>query len=319
MTRVVFTRQFFALLGLEERPKYPSMVWSMKLILALLLSIFAVSGSWPAQAMESSIIKVDVDGTEINVCFYRPDGPGPFPLLVMSHGSPRNAGDRAHFGAKTLRMQAEAYVTNGVAVAVPIRRGYGGHGRYVEGFGGCDHPDYYSAGFAGAEDIDATVAALKKRADIAASRVVLMGVSAGGWASLAAGTKGGVLGVVNFAGGRGSRGPDEVCGEAELMHAAAVYGGASHVPELWIYSENDQSYGPAIAHRLFEAFTKAGGQAIFVAAPPYSDDGHKYFDDVTSWKPGVDDFLQRIGFVQPKAVQSSRFKVQSPRAETLKG
>ena len=272
----------------------------MNRILAAMLLFFAASGLWPACAMESSVIKVKVDGTEINVFFYKPGGTGPFPLLVMSHGSPRNAGDRAHFGARTLRVQAGTYATNGVAVAVPIRRGYGGNGKWVEGFGGCDHPDYYSAGCAGADDIDAAVAVLSKRPDIDSSRIVLMGVSAGGWASLAAATKSGVRGVVNFAGGRGSQGPDRVCGEAELIHAAALYGGASHVPELWIYSENDHSFGPALAHRMLDAFTKAGGQATFLASPPYSDDGHKYFDNVTDWKPGVDAFLRQIGFLPPK-------------------
>jgi hypothetical protein len=73
------------------------------------------------------------------------------------------------------------------------------------------------------------------------------------------------------------------------------------VPELWIYSQNDHYFGPTLAHRLFDAFTKAGGQATFVAAPAYGDDGHKYFDDVASWKPAVDGFLRQIGFLPPKS------------------
>jgi dienelactone hydrolase len=267
----------------------------------LILGVLCGMAVCAARAVDSSTINVNVDGTEINVYFYKPVGAGPFPLLVLSHGSPRNAEDRLHFGARTLRVQAEAYAAAGVAVAVPIRRGYGGVGKWAEDYGTCEHPDYYDAGLAGADDIDATIAALSKRPEIDASRVVLMGVSAGGWASLAAATKGGVRGVVNFAGGRGSRGPDTVCKEDNLTYAAGRYGGDSHhVPELWIYSQNDHFFGPSLARRLFDAFTTAGGQATFVAAPPYGDDGHKYFDDVTSWKPTVDRFLRQIGFLSPK-------------------
>ncbi len=273
----------------------------LRCICAPILLFLALSGFSQAGAFELSTNNVNVLGREIKVYFYKPDGAGPFPLLILSHGSPRNAEDRVQFGAQTLQAQARAYVADGVAVAVPIRRGYGGNGKWVESYGSCEHPDYYDAGLAGADDIDATVAAMSKRPDIDASRIVLMGVSAGGWASLAAATKDNVRGVVNFAGGRGSTGPDTVCNEDNLIYAANRYGTDSHhVPELWIYSQNDHFFGPALARQLFDAFTTAGGQATFIAAPSYADDGHKYFDDVKAWKPAVDNFLRQIGFLSPK-------------------
>ena len=264
-------------------------------IFALLLAVAARA----ALALPSATLKVDVQGTAINVYLYEPQGTGPFPLLVLSHGSPRNPADRVNFGPQTLHVQAEAYAASGVAVAVPIRRGYGGSGEWVEGFNTM-HPDFYLAGLTSADDIDATIAAITKRPEIDGSRVVLMGVSAGGWASIAAATRGGVRGVVNFAGGRGSSSADHVTGEPELIHAASLYGEATSVPELWIYSENDHFFGPALAHGMFDAFTNAGGQATFMTAPPYGDDGHRYIAAVTSWKPTVDSFLRKIGFLQPQ-------------------
>ena len=281
--------------------KFHSIGLNLRRIFALMVLFPALSGFEQARAFEISTTNVNVLGREIKVILYKPDGTGPFPLLVLSHGSPRNAEERKSYGGKTLQAQAEAYATNGVAVAVPIRRGYGGNGKWEEGFGACEHPDYYDAGLAGADDIDAAIAAFLKRPDIDASRVVLMGVSAGGWASLAAATKGDVLGVVNFAGGRGSSAPDTVCNEDDLIYAAGRYGAESrHLPELWIYSQNDHFFGPSLAHRLFDAFTTAGGKATFMAAPAYGDDGHKYFDDVNAWKPTVDGFLRQIGFLPPK-------------------
>jgi dipeptidyl aminopeptidase/acylaminoacyl peptidase len=162
--------------------------------LPVLLYIF-ITGAALASAPE--LVTVNVQDTNINVYYYQPAGDGPFPLLVLSHGSPRSAEDRASYGSKTLHAQAEAYAANGVAVAVPIRRGYGGNGEWVEGYGNNKNPDFYVAGLTSAEDIEATIAAFSKRPEIDASRIVLMGVSAGGWASVAAGTKGGVLGVVS--------------------------------------------------------------------------------------------------------------------------
>jgi len=260
----------------------------------LLVCLFAIAAS-SARAAET--VQVEVQDQAINVYLYEPPGTGPFPLLVLSHGSPRKPEDRLSYGARTLHAQAEAYAAAGVAVAVPVRRGYGGIGRYVEGFGN-GRPNYYQAGMTSADDIDAAIAAVSKRPEIDATRIVLMGVSAGGWGSVAAATRGGVLGVVNFVGGRGSKGPDDVNGEPELISAAAQYGGASHVPELWIYSTNDHFFNPPLAQALFHAFTNAGGQATFITAPAYGEDGHTYFSDIPDWRPKVDDFLRKIGFLR---------------------
>ena len=70
------------------------------------------------------------------------------------------------------------------------------------------------------------------------------------------------------------------------------------VSELWIYSRNDHFFPPPLAHGLYDAFTGPGGQATFLDAPPYGDDGRHYFNDVTSWKPEVDSFLHKIGFLR---------------------
>jgi dienelactone hydrolase len=268
------------------------------LAIAMTAVATSASGFAPALAFERSALSVNVEGTDIDVYFYKPDGAGRFPLLVLSHGSPRDPRDRSDFGAGTMRKQAEAYARSGVAVAVPIRRGYGGRGQWAEGYGGCENADYYNAGLASAEDIAAAIAMASRLPGVDASRIVLMGVSAGGWASLAAATRGGLRGVVNFAGGRGSKGPDDVCGEDQLVRAAGLYGGASRAPELWIYGQNDHFFGPNLAHRIHDAFVAAGGRATFIAAPPFGEDGHKYISDVSAWKPEVDRFLRRIGFLR---------------------
>ena len=73
---------------------------------------------------------------------------------------------------------------------------------------------------------------------------------------------------------------------------------ASRIPALFIYSENDLFFGPALAHRLHEAYLHGGGRAEFIAAPASGDDGHGYFiREVADWSPRVTAFLRRIGTV----------------------
>ena len=65
---------------------------------------------------------------------------------------------------------------------------------------------------------------------------------------------------------------------------------------MWLYSVNDQFFGPKLARRMHEAFVQAGANAEFVEAPPTGLDGHSYFAHaVDDWAPRVMAFLQRVG------------------------
>jgi dienelactone hydrolase len=182
---------------------------------------------------------------------------------------------------------------------VPTRRGYGeSGGEWAEAYGRCEDPDYYGAGLETARDLRAAVEAVRGEPWADMQRVVLAGQSAGGFGSVAAASLGlaGLRGVVNFAGGRGSRGPDDVCGEAQLVEAMSRYGAGAHVPQLWIYSRNDRFFAPALARRMHAAYEAAGGAAQFVEAPATGLDGHGYFATaMDDWSPRVEAFLARIG------------------------
>jgi dienelactone hydrolase len=267
------------------------------------LAAFAAA-SHAAAKLDETVLRVPVAWgagesarvASIDVTVFRPGGPGPFPIVVLSHGSPRSAAERRRAGRVRFEAQSRAFLDMGYAVVVPTRRGYGdSEGDWAETYGTCASPDYYRAGLESARDILAAASAARTLPDLDGRHIVLAGQSAGGFGSVAASTfeVPGVVGVVNFAGGRGSQGPDNVCGEDLLVEAMKRYGRTARVPQLWIYSTNDQYFGPALAKRMHAAFTSAGGRAEFVAAPSVGFDGHGYFGQVADWRPRVRAFLDR--------------------------
>jgi hypothetical protein len=128
-----------------------------------------------------------------------------------------------------------------------------------------------------------------------ASHIISVGVSAGGFATVAltADPPPGLVAGVSFAGGRGSQHPDEVCNAGDLIRSFAEFGKRSRVPMLWVYSENDHFFGPALAAQFYKAFTNAGGIASLVRAPAFRRDGHGLFSlgGIPLWTPMVDDYL----------------------------
>jgi dienelactone hydrolase len=132
------------------------------------------------------------------------------------------------------------------------------------------------------------------------SRTILVGHSAGGWATLAAITNNpaGVVGAINFAGGRGSDAPGRVCEPERLLASAREFGSRTRVPTLWLYAENDKFFGPALARELFSVFTASHhGEDAFVSLPAFGEDGHTLVLDGASlpvWEPAVARFLAKL-------------------------
>ena len=114
----------------------------------------------------------------------------------------------------------------------------------------------------------------------------------------------GVQGAVNFAGGAGGNPidrPQNPCSQPALKRLFAGYGKTARMPTLWIYSENDQYFGPALPREWFAAFKASGGVGEFAPFPPVGSNGHYMFSRAPAlWQPRVREFLAAIGYTVTK-------------------
>lgn len=242
--------------------------------------------------------------TPMRTAVFRPPGPGPFPLVIINHGSIGNAETRANLTQPVFLAASEFFVQRGYAVAVPQRPGHGATGGpYLEGNtpSGCASADYRRSGLATADSIAAAIAYFTAQPFVKRVPVLVVGQSAGGWGALALASRNpkDVRAIVNFAGGRGGRvndRPNNNCAPEKLIDAAAHFGTTARIPVLSIYTQNDSYFSPSLSKDVNDAFAKAGGRVEFHILPAFGRDGHSLFgsrDGVVMWAPIIDGFLKR--------------------------
>ncbi len=116
----------------------------------------------------------------------RPPGDGPFPLLIMNHGTTMSAMQRADFPMLEFEAAALWFVNQGFVVVAPQRTGHGETGGlFFESQRLCEVANFRAAGLAAAGNIQATINYMLTQSFVRQSNVVVLGQSAGGWSSLA--------------------------------------------------------------------------------------------------------------------------------------
>lgn len=272
-------------------------------LLVVLIAWFATAGIVPdAMAVEFYTEDLRIPMAEagpqgLEAFLVRPAGTKRYPLALLSHGSPRSFDDRATMSAHKYYGIALEYARRGFAALIVMRRGYAtSPGGRVDSVGGCANAAYLPAAAVAVADLRAAIEAMARRADVTTSGMIAAGHSAGGLATVALTAQApvGLVAAISFAGGRGSRDDDDVCNPDGLAQAFATFGKTSRVPMLWVYATNDSYFGPELARRLHDGFRTSGGNAKFVAAPPYGDDGHYLYSVVgrPQWTPYLDAFLR---------------------------
>lgn len=247
-------------------------------------------------------IRLDHRNFSLAARVFRPEGEGPFPLVVINHGVPSGLPPYRQARLDSLDRPARWFATHGFVVLVVLRPGFGeSQGPYMEPTTPCADRDYVRDGRKTADIEAAVVASADALPGVDPQRVVLVGHSAGGFGAmaLADAPPPGVLGVISFAGGRGADGDGQVCsGVARLAQAGAVLGRANRLPQLWLYAPNDHAFPPSVARPLYDAYRAGSKPTVrFVDLPPLGDDGHLAFvqADPEVWAPAVLAFLGEIG------------------------
>ncbi|MGX0962866.1 dienelactone hydrolase [Bradyrhizobium japonicum] len=277
-------------------------------LLVLLLILFTASaraGDGPLMSAHM-MLPVVISGNKVSLESFvvRPDRPGKFPLVVITHGMPHGSGEE-FFTAILNRSPVDynkaavAFAQRGYAVVSIMRRGYGRSGG---GFSESLRPacDYLPAVRAASDDIIAAVASLRNEPWVDAEHVVLLGHSVGGLTAMAVAGQNvpGVVGAVNFDGGRNSSSaPNQPCSPDHLVDTVAALGRTARIPMLWLYAENDQFYGPDLAWRMFAAYSAGGAPAQLQMLPPFEPNGHNtvVLALADTWFPSVDPFLEKLG------------------------
>jgi len=118
------------------------------------------------------------DGESIPVFLFRPEGDGPFPVVVTVHGGPESQW-RPWYSPAFAPLTQEL-VSRGYAVAAPNVRGSTGYGKRYE------HLDDIELRLDSVQDLAALHAWLAARPEIDGSRAVVYGRSYGGYMVLAA-------------------------------------------------------------------------------------------------------------------------------------
>src|SRR5277367_1812428 len=232
------------------------------LVVCLLLAGAAVARADDPFVVQPLRILLPSDLGTLEALLVRPSDPGRYPLALIAHGSPRSGAERPEMTPLAMLPQALEFARRGWAALIVMRRGYGGSdGGWAEGFGSCGNANYTTAGEAGAADLKLALEFVSHRPDIDPSRMIAVGVSAGGFATVAltADPPPGLVAAISFAGGRGSQQADQVCEPEKLVAAFRAFGARSRIPMLWVYAENDHFFGPDLAKQLDAAFTGAGG------------------------------------------------------------
>jgi dienelactone hydrolase len=225
----------------------------------------------------------------------RKDADGKLPVALIAHGKPATQGRMLDDRATDYLRQARDLARRGWLAVVPMRRGFGGSDGPSPIPMSCASTSFLERFAADADDLQAALEAVGKRPDADMSRVIAIGVSAGGAAVTAFSARNpqGLKAVVSMSGGL--RFP--ACPKEDLLVAAyREYGTKSRVPSLWIYAANDSFFGPALVERMQGAFLDGGGDVKLVMLDADARfDGHYIFGITTArikWLPQLDAFLR---------------------------
>ena len=157
-------------------------------LLAAILALGCIGSAYASTIIEQATLKVKIQGWSYNLeaVIARPaNAAGRLPLVLLTHGQPRDKLDRPRMHVDLVTGQARDMAERGWLAVGFMRRGYGASdGPYAETYE-CSMPNAQRILAAAAEDVAAVYEVVSQRPDVDTSRVLGMGWSAGGASMLA--------------------------------------------------------------------------------------------------------------------------------------
>ncbi len=207
--------------------------------------------------LNEAVIDIPEGDIALETTVFKPDGAGPFPMIVFNHGKlPSDSHAQPRNRPVAL---ARKLVRHGYVVVVPNRRGFAGSGGQYAGHG-CN---VEANGYAQAKDVAATVDYMSAQSYIDKMHIVVAGTSHGGLTTIAYGARDavaapGVQGLINFS---GSLRQDECEGwQKNLVGAFGDYGQNVRLPSLWFYGDNDSVWQGDLHTQMYAAYTAHGAR-----------------------------------------------------------
>ncbi|MBA3772335.1 MAG: hypothetical protein H0X13_07590 [Ramlibacter sp.] len=257
--------------------------------------------AWDEQVLHYQVAGI-LGGTRLEMTLLLPEGRRPAPVVICNHGDIELDHPALRHKRRIRDMSvAREFLRLGVAVAMPARRGVAfSEGTYPKSFRAVDADATYKARVH-AQDILPALDALRGRPEIDAERILLAGHSAGGYSAsyLASTGPKGVIGAVNFAGGRtdstAASGPGYL--NKMMVDGFSEFGRGAKLPALFVFAEGDSRYSVQTIRASHEAFVAAGGQGQLVLAPPLGRDGHQVHLVPEHWRGALKSYLSLVGAV----------------------
>jgi len=249
---------------------------------------------------ETGFFRVNIGGRTVRlegVVVKRADAVGRLPIAIFNGGRPGTAleASDSKLSLVWLRLILADLARRGWLAVSVQRRGFGLSDGPQQSADACKPGGWMHMLNADADDVQATLEFVARRPDADPTRMMTLGISAGGGLSvtLSARNPPGLVAAVDMSGAEHFEDCPQL--SPSVVTDFAEMGKRSRVPNLWLFFKNDSLHPPEQVAKIHEAFVAGGGNVKLVQFDPLGSEGHTAYETLAGrriWLPALDDFLR---------------------------